>query len=359
MNFRLNFSLFFTLLFILFFSRVSAQVKYSNEFLNIGVGAKALGMGNVSLANIEDVTGGYWNPSSLVNIKNNIELGLMHSEYFAGIAAYEYGAIAFKLDSASSFGISYLRFGIDDIPNTLDLVDANGNFDYNKITSFSAADNAFLFSYARKMKPKGLSIGGNAKIIYRKVGQFASAIGFGIDLSANYHKKNWHFGGIIRDVTSTFNAWRFNTEELEETFIRTGNEIPKNSIEYTLPKMLLGAGYVYAINKSFGLYPEANLEFTFDGKRNVLVKGNVISIDARLGLEADYKKMIFIRFGVNNFQNETSIEGKKSKSFQPNIGVGVKFKKVALDYALTDVGDNSIAQYSNVFSLRIGINKRR
>ena len=46
-------------------------------------------------------------------------------------------------------------------------------------------------------------------------------------------------------------------------------------------------------NKNFELYPEANLEFTFDGKRNVLIKGNVISVDARLGFEANYKKMIF------------------------------------------------------------------
>lgn len=338
---------------------VLSQVKYSNEFLNIGVGARALGMGNVSLANVNDVTAGYWNPSALVNLKNNVELGLMHSEYFAGIAAYEYGGIAFKLDSVSALGVSFLRFGVDDIPNTLDLVDVNGNFDYNRITTFSSSDNAFLLSYARLLGPKGLSVGANAKIIYRKVGQFANAIGFGLDASASYKKDNWTFGAILRDVTSTFNAWKFNTEELEEVFIRTGNDIPENSLEVTLPKMLVGAGYLFTIKNDFQIYPEANLEFTFDGKRNVLVKGNVVSIDAKLGVEANYKKIVYLRCGLNNFQDETSIDGKKSKSFQPNIGVGIQFKKVALDYALTDVGDQSIALYSNVFSLRIGINKRK
>jgi len=338
---------------------VFSQVKFSNEFLNIGVGARALGMGNVSLANVNDVTAGYWNPSSLVHQKNNIEVALMHSEYFAGIAAYEYGAMSFKLDSVSALGFSVVRFGVDDIPNTLDLVDANGNFDYNRITSFSSADNAFLFSYGRLMGPKGLSVGGNIKIVYRKVGQFASATGFGADLSATYRKNNWLFGAVIRDATNTFNAWSFNTEELEEVFLRTGNEIPENSLELTLPKLLAGAGYKFNIKDKFEVYPEANLEFTFDGKRNVLIKGNVFNIDAKLGVEVNYKEIIYLRMGVNNIQDETLLSGERKKTFQPNVGVGIQFKKVALDYALTDVGDQSIALYSNVFSLRIGINKRK
>ena len=334
------------------------QVKYSNEFLNIGVGARALGMGNVSLARVNDVTSGYWNPSSLVYIENNLEVGLMHNEYFAGIANYNYGGIAIKLDSVSSLGVSFLRFGIDDIPNTLDLVDANGNFDYNRITSFSATDNAFLISYARKMKIPGLSAGGNIKIIYRKVGDFASATGFGIDLSANYKKKNWLIGAVLRDATSTFNAWSFNTDELEEVFIRTGNEIPENSLELTLPRLMVGVGYLYVIKKNFEIYPELGFDVTFDGKRNVLIKGNVISIDPKIGLELNYKRIVYLRGGVNNIQDETAITGEKSKTFQPSVGVGIQYKKVAIDYALTDVGNQSIAVYSNVFSLRIGINRR-
>lgn len=347
------------IVYLLAVTTVFSQPKFSNEFLNIGVGARALGMGNVSLANVGDVTAGYWNPSSLVYQKNNIEVALMHSEYFAGIAAYEYGGLSFKLDSVSSLGISVLRFGVDDIPNTLDLVDANGNFDYNRITSFSSADNAFLFSYGRIMGPKGFSIGGNVKIVYRKVGQFASAIGFGADLSATYKRDKWLFGAILRDATNTFNAWSFNTEELEETFLRTGNEIPENSLELTLPKLLAGGGYKFNIKDKFGIYPEANLEFTFDGKRNVLIKGNVLNIDAKLGVEANYKEIVYLRMGINNIQDETLLSGERKKTFQPNVGVGIQFKKVAIDYALTDVGDQSIAMYSNVFSLRIGINKRK
>ena len=159
------FKQFFIIVFVFLGLSLSAQVKYSNEFLDLGVGARALGMGNASIANIKDVTSGYWNPAGLLNLENNLEVGLMHSEYFAGIASYEYGGIGFKIDEESAAGITVLRFGVDDIPDTRQLVDANGNFDYNKIKTFSSTDNAFLLSYARQIGPDNLTIGGNVKIV--------------------------------------------------------------------------------------------------------------------------------------------------------------------------------------------------
>src|SRR6185503_18638881 len=74
--------------------------KYSNEFLAIGVGGRSLGMGNSCVSSINDVTAGYWNPAGLLGIKNDMQIGLMHSEYFAGIAKYDYGALARKIDSS-------------------------------------------------------------------------------------------------------------------------------------------------------------------------------------------------------------------------------------------------------------------
>ena len=45
-----------------------------------------------------------------------------------------------------------IRFGVDDIPNTLNLVDADGNVNYDRITYFSVADYALLLSLAKKSK---------------------------------------------------------------------------------------------------------------------------------------------------------------------------------------------------------------
>ncbi|MBN8695021.1 MAG: PorV/PorQ family protein [Bacteroidetes bacterium] len=333
--------------------------KYSNEFLNLGVGARALGMSNSYVVSANDVTAGYWNPAGLLGIGNQHQVALMHSEYFAGIAKYDYGAYAQRLDSSSVLGVSVIRFGVDDIPNTTELIDANGNVDYSRITTFSAVDWGFIVSYAKQMKIPGLRVGANAKIIRRKVGDFAGAWGFGLDLGAQYDYKKWKFGAMARDITTTFNAWSFNlSDEMKATFIATGNEIPDNSVEITLPKLLLGAARKFDFNQKFSLLSEINFDATFDGKRNVLIKSKAVSFDPHLGLEASYMNMVFLRAGIGNYQSYTDAVGGKVRTFQPNIGVGVRIKSVTIDYALTDIGDQSVALYSNVFSIKVDINKK-
>lgn len=342
---------------ILISSAVTAQVKYSNEFLNIGVGVRSAGMGNAVVASTEDVTAGYWNPAALLKLENNIEIGYQHSELFAGVANYDYGGLGFKIDDVSSAGFSFIRTGVDDIPDTRNLVDASGNFNYDAIESFSSVDNAFIFHYARKIGPEPLSLGGSVKIVRRKVGQFANAIGFGIDVAALYELEKIKLGASLRDVTGTFNAWSFNTEELAESFALTGNEIPTNSLEVTVPQMVLGGGYLYVINESFEVYPEMDLSVTFDGKRNTLIRSDFASIDPRIGLEANYKKIVYLRTGINGFQQAATIDDDEKWYSSPSVGVGIKFKKVALDYALTNIG-GSTGFYANSFFIRFGINKR-
>lgn len=342
---------------VLSFAQTSAP-KYSNEFLSIGVGARALGMSNSNVTSVNDVTSGYWNPAGLTRIDKDFSLGLMHAEYFAGIAKYDYGGFAAKIDSVSSFGVSVVRFGVDDIPNTTQLIDADGNINYDRISSFSVADYAFLFSYARKSKIQGLRYGANVKIIYRKVGDFAKAYGFGLDLGGQYDFKGWNFAIMARDVTSTFNAWSFSLDEKTiDVFNATGNEIPENSTEVTLPKVILGVAKNVRISKKFNALSELNFDLSTDGKRNVLITGKPVSIDPHLGVEVGYDNLIFLRLGVGNFQKTTDIYANKQISYQPNFGIGVKFKGISLDYALSDIGDQSEALYSNIFSLRFDFNK--
>lgn len=349
---------FFLVIFNITFSQIVSR-KYSNEFLSIGVGARALSMSNSYVAISDDATSGYWNPAGLLNVKSNLQISAMHAEYFAGIAKYDFGALATKLDSNSAIGASIIRFGVDNIPNTTELIDAEGNLNYDRITSFSAADYAFLFSYARQIGGiKNLSLGANAKIIYRKVGDFANAWGFGFDASANYKLKEWKFAILARDITSTFNAWSFNlSDNMINVFKITENEIPDNSIELTLPKLVFAASPNIAISKKISANPELDADFTFDGMRNVLIKSNPVSIDPHLGLELNYNNIIFLRGGFGNIQQEENVKGRREWTVQLNFGVGIKFKNLSIDYAFTDIGDNSIAIYSNIVSLKLDIYK--
>ena len=75
------------------FASAQTTRKYSNEFMNIGVDAAALGMSNAVVSQTADVNSGYWNPAGLVHLEDN-QLALMHSSYFANIANYNYLAYA-------------------------------------------------------------------------------------------------------------------------------------------------------------------------------------------------------------------------------------------------------------------------
>lgn len=338
-----------------------AQIrKYSNEFLNIGVGARALGMSNAQIVSVDDVTSGYWNPAGLASIENNMQLAGMHSAYFGGLTNYDYGALARKIDTIGGLSIGLVRFGVDDIPNTSQLIDAQGNIDYDRITSFSAVDNAVLVGYARKTKVEGLRWGTTAKIIRRKVGDMAGSWGFGIDLGAQYDWKKWHFAAVGRDITTTFNSWTYNlSDDFKQVLTQTGNDIPVSSVEITAPHLILGGARGFDFNEKNSLWTELNADITFDGMRNVLIDDQFFSIAPNFGVEYSFKKAVFLRGGIGNFQRITNELGnRRVMTFQPNLGIGLKIKNLSIDYALTDVGDQSVALLSNVFSLKLGIDKK-
>lgn len=330
-----------------------AQVKYSNEFLSIGVGARGLSLGGAQSALVSDASAGFWNPAGLVKVKTNLQLFVMHNEYFGGIGKYDYASFAAPIDATRTIGASFIRFAIDDIIDSTDLIDKDGNIDYDRLKTFSSADYAFLFSYAQTLKVKGLSAGGNVKVIHRKVGNFANAWGFGLDAGLQYEHNRWNFGLIGKDITSTFNAWTYNTESLQEVFAQTGNEIPQNGLEVTLPKLIGGVAYKFSLSKKITATPMVDLDITFDGKRNVPIKSDVVSVDPKGGLELGYDDFIFLRAGVANIQTVQNIDASTSTIAQPSIGAGIKIKNVSIDYALTNFTGAAGTLYSNIFSLKL------
>jgi len=335
----------------------NAQIRvYSNEFLNIGVDARSLSLGNSVVANISGVNSGYWNPAGLSAGTKKLELSLMHANYFSGLAQYDYLGAAYKINDSTSLGLSVIRFGVDNIPNTLNLIDADGNVNYDRITYFSIADYAFLLSFGKKLKIKGLNVGGNLKLIFRQQGDFAKAYGFGFDLGAQYIKSKWKFGATLRDASSTFNIWIFNQELFEQAFIQSGNELPENSLEVTLPKLLLGTAREFTLSKKISALVEADLDIYFDGAHNSIIKIDPVSLEPHLGFEFSYLKNVFIRGGVNGFQYIDNINQQKTLILQPSAGIGVHYFNISFDYALTDIGDLTVAPYSHIFSLRYSFN---
>ena len=362
-------SIFALLSFLLLFSAKSFSQfrKYSNEFLNIGAGARGLAMGSAQVASVKDATAGYWNPAGLAEVKDNPAATIMHADYFGGIAKYDYAAVAVPIqDNKRTVGFSLLRFAVDDIPNTLFLVEPDGSINFNNIQTFSSADYAFLMSVSQTVKETDnykLNAGINAKVIYRKVGKFANAWGFGLDAGVQMRGEKWSVGLVAKDVTSTFNAWSFKfTEREKEALYLTKNDIPVKSTELTAPRISFGGAYTFHISSNFKLQTEANIDVTFDGKRNTVLSGNTVSADPHLGLEAAVKEVFFVRAGITNFQKALSdgdtLNQKKVWIYQPSLGAGFKIKNVNIDYAFTNLANQNNPLYTHVVSLHINFGRK-
>jgi hypothetical protein len=341
--------------------------KYSNEFLNIGAGARGLAMASAQVASVNDGTAGYWNPAGLVNVKDHAQLNLMHAEYFAGIGKYDYGSLAIPLkDNKRVLGLSLLRFAVDDIPNTVFLVESDGTINFSNIKTFSSADYAFLISLAQKVKTSGktkISAGINAKIIHRKADVYVTAWGFGFDAGVQIVNDKWKIGIMARDVTTTFNAWSYSLPEtMREVFYTTGNDIPSKSTELTAPRLILGGNYIFKLNKNLNLMTEANFDLTFDGRRNTVLSSSVVSFDPKLGVEASWRNVFFVRGGINNFQralDDNDITNtKKVWIYQPAVGAGFRISNVVIDYAFTNLANQSNPLYTHVFSLKVDLVKK-
>ena len=321
--------------------------------MNIGVDAAAFGMSNAVVASTSDVNSGYWNPAGLVNLKDK-QLSLMHASYFANIANYDYAAFAMPLDDRSAVGLSVIRFGVDDILNTTRLIDEQGNIDYNRISLFSTADYGFTFSYARKLPLEGFNYGVNAKVVRRIIGDFASSWGFGLDAAIQFQNDKWMFGLMARDITTSFNAWSIDEDkfaDIKGAVEGQNQELPETT-EITIPKLQLGAARKFVFHYDYTLLAEVDLNFRF-AETNDVISTSFASITPSLGLEFAYIEMVYVRAGIGNFQNTRQLDGTDAVGFQPNIGVGFKYRGIHVDYALTDIGDQSVALYSNVFSVKL------
>ena len=345
----------FLFLLLLASVQISAQTfrNYSNEFLNIGVDAAALGMSKSVVASSTGVNSMYWNPAGLVNLED-YEGSLMHASYFAGIANYNFAAIALPIDNQSAVGISIIRFGVDDILNTTELIDNQGNINFNNISLFSAADYAFNIAYARNLIHKDIHFGVNAKVIRRVIGDFASSWGFGFDSGIQFERKSWKFGLMVRDITTTYNTWSIDETEFDKiknSIPGENQELPETN-EITKPKVQLGVAKKFRVARDFHLLTEFDLNMRF-AQTNDLISTSFVSVDPTFGFELDYTNLVYLRGGIGNIQNTTQFDGSKSISLQPNFGVGFKYNGIEIDYALTNIGSIGNALYSNIFSIKI------
>jgi hypothetical protein len=279
--------------------------KYAAEFMNSGVGSRALAMGGAFAAVANDVTSGYWNPAGLVDAAG-FQAQFMHANQFTSSVQYDYFAASNQFDSGTALGLSIIRLGVDDIKNSRDALLGeviSDGLDYSKITSFNVADYAFIFSYARRYDDR-FSYGANVKLIYRDFAS-ESAMGIGFDIAAQYYLSHrLKIGLMFRDFTTTMMAWSTSEKEF----------IP--------PSLRPGVSYRLDI-ESIDLYlqPAVDVNILFEN-RNYAAQFNVgpVSFDTFWGAEIGFKDLIFLRLGYDDLSRF-------------NGGIGFSITKLAVDYS--------------------------
>ncbi len=287
--------------------------KYAGEFISIGVGARALGMGSAQVAIVDDVTSGYWNPAGLAKM-NYPQVALMHDEQFGGLVNYNFASVAIPYGKDMSFGISAIRLSVDGIPDTrnalidartgeliTDITNPNARIDPDKIKEFSNTDWAFYGTFSKKQSDK-FYWGANVKVVSRSIAEY-SALGIGFDIGALYEPiDNLYLGANLMDITTTLIAWDSGRNEL------------------IAPTAKFGAAYGFEFLGGKFL-PALDLDIRFENRRFASTFSvGPVSFDVRAGMEYSFRNLFMIRAGYTDVKQFTA-------------GAGVKLPKLNIDYS--------------------------
>ena len=309
---------------------ISAQTvaKYAGEFMAIGVGGRALGLGGAHVALVSDATAGYWNPAALARISYPEGI-VMHDERFGSLINYDYASVALPYGQDASVGVSIIRLGVDGIPDTRNAwIDNNGNgifdasdrLDYDKITYFNATDWALYFSYAKRSS-SDFMYGENVKIIRRTLAG-ESATGIGFDVGALYSPLPDLFLGVnAQDITTTLVAWSTGQNELISPTLKIG-----------------GAYFIDFLGGRFA--PALDVDVRFENRQFASIANlGPVSFDPHAGLEFEYKKTVALRVGYSDVKQLT-------------LGAGLHLRMLDIDYSFARFAADESLGNTHRISLR-------
>lgn len=292
-----------------------AADKFAAEFLKIGVGARAQGMGGafVSLAN--DASAAYWNPAGLVQLDHR-EAMAMHASQFGGTLAHNFGSVVIPMDSGesrSAIGITAVLLSVDGIRVTKDAkvgedIDGNPEIDESLIRSESAYDLALMLTYSKSLSDR-LSAGVNLKLVRQSLVSDASSFGIGADLGFLYRPKaNFALGIRLADLTTTQLYWDSGRRET------------------VAPTIAVGAHTTRFLNALRGtLTLGVNADFAFESQEADQFSSGSLSGNFLPGLEYWYENAVALRLG--------------SDGGDLTAGGGVRYRQFGVDYAFFDHSD--------------------
>ena len=322
-------------IFIIFIILISTKNSYSDftkvgttaaQFLKIGVGARAMGMGETFVAIANDASALYWNPAGITNI-NSISLSVSHSEWFADIY-HDYVGICIPWKENQYFGVSVVGLNTNEQEvTTIEQPDGTGVY-------YDVNDLCIGISYARALTDR-FSTGATIKFIQQNAYN-ESANGLAIDLGT-YLRTGYHGLTIAMCISNFGGRMKLEGRDL----ISLADINPNIDGNYRTDARLKTESWPLPLNFRIGIamdviggfdpYIHSNnnrLTLAIDG-----VHPNDNSEKLNIGSEYSWNETIFARMGYKiNYDVEKWAYGAGL-----NFNIGQQL--FSIDYAMVDFND--------------------
>jgi len=305
------------------FSKVGTAAA---QFLKIGIGARAMGMGETFVAVANDASTLYWNPAGLTNL-SKISLVGSHSQWLADIS-HDFIGITFPWGRSNVVGISATALNVPEQEvTTVSQPDGAGIY-------YDVTDIAIGLSFARALTDRfstGLTVKYVQQNAYNETAN-TLAIDLGTYLHTGYHGLKIamcmsNFGGRLqldgRDLIILSDIDQENPGNyLADARLKTETwPLPLN-FRVGIAMNLVGSSEAFVVSQS------NRFTLAIDGNHP---KDNTERVN--LGGEYAWQETVFARIGYKiNYDVEKWA-----------FGAGLKFpigqQKMGLDYALVDFGD--------------------
>lgn len=295
------------------FSKVGVGM---GNFLNIPIGARAIGMGGGFAGVADDNTALYWNPAGIMQNKGtSASYGYM--SLFAGIT-HNYAAATFPLSESYKGGISVITYGTDDIEmTTMFKQDGTG-------ATYRASDLALALTLAGQLTDQ-FSFGITGKLVNLNIASL-NASGVAFDAGTLYRPGLWGLkvGFAVQNLSAPFRYSGSNLVRAGGFNTTTGNQNPDVEIQ--------GLSGSLPLTFRAGLSSDALLEGKDDHKLVVASEFSTSSDRSEflsLGAEYTWNDLISARVGYQfGTQDAFGISG----------GIGVRYQTGSflgeIDYAI-------------------------
>lgn len=313
--------------------------KYAASFLELGIGARALGMGSAYSAISDDAYGFYWNPSGLAFL-NNFQVASMYADLFNSFEQQNYLSAAMPVFGGVTVSAAWIRLSIDDIPRYKDFIpDEAGRrlrgeaaqLTDTPIDFFSSTSDAFVISFAKYQRimldlgwqyfefPLDFGYGMNFKIINESLDQNKGS-GIGIDLGLMLKLE---LSNVFNDESYGDLVFGLNVQDIAETKITWDTDSKrKDTVDRNFK---FGFGFVQPLN-----FIASQLTFAYDFDTRYSGANHI-------GTELLYNSLLAVRLGSNDGNFTT--------------GAGFYLWKLRFDYAYQSHNLGNTHRVSVLFNL--------